>query len=285
VIENSRLVRRMAEEERLRREVEIASAVQRRLFPEAPPEIEHLDIAGLCQPAQGVGGDYYDFLPLRDGRLGIAVADVAGKGLSAALLMSIVQASLRSQAGSGDGPLSELVSSMNRLLYRSTERNSFASFFYAQFEEDTRRLTYVNAGHNPPMLFRRGLEGSLVPVAVRARAVVAGALAVQAPDEEANVVLLRSGGLVIGAVATATYEEQSLQLAAGDVLVLYTDGVTESFNAQWQEFGEERLRTAAAASLHLPAAGLASTIMDRVHEWRGDAPQHDDITLVVAKVK
>jgi len=296
-VENSRLVRRMAEEERLRREVEIASTVQRRLFPERPPELRGLDLAGLCQPAQGVGGDYYDFLTLGPGRLGIAVADVAGKGLSAALLMSIVQASLRSQAGSGDGSLTDLVASMNRLLYRSTERNAFATFFYALFDEQTRRLRYVNAGHNPPMLIRgrAGATAGFRPAAANARLggyagaatrrFGAEAAVAFAPEEPPGPVLLRAGGLVIGAVDSSRYEEETLQLDPGDVLVAYTDGVTEAFNVAWEEFGEERLQDAVTEALHLPAQELAEAVLGRVHQWRGDAPQHDDITLVVAKVR
>src|SRR5262249_52076642 len=147
-IENSQLVRRMAEEERLRHELEVAAQVQRRLFPETP-RLETLELCGVCHPARGVGGDYYDFLSFGDGRIGLAVADVAGKGISAALLMSIVQASLRSQVPSLDGKLTDLVASMNSLLFRSTGSNGYASFFYAQFDEHTRRFTYVNAGHNP----------------------------------------------------------------------------------------------------------------------------------------
>ncbi|HKP11436.1 MAG TPA: SpoIIE family protein phosphatase, partial [Blastocatellia bacterium] len=153
-IQNAELVQQVAEEERLRHELEIATAVQRRLFPAAPPAVESLDLAGVCHPARGVGGDYYDFILLDDNRIGIAVADVAGKGISAALLMSTVQASLRSQAPQVNGQLTELVAAMNRLLHVSTDAASYATFFYAQYDEARRALTYVNAGHNPPLLVR-----------------------------------------------------------------------------------------------------------------------------------
>ena len=140
IIENAKLFQRMVEEERLRRELSIATEVQRRLFPASPPEVASLELSGFCQPAREIGGDYYDFLILDDGQIGIAVADVAGKGISAALLMSTVQASLRSQAIAARGSLSDLVSTMNRLMYSSTGAASYATSIYAQFDEVTRCL-------------------------------------------------------------------------------------------------------------------------------------------------
>jgi sigma-B regulation protein RsbU (phosphoserine phosphatase) len=257
-VENTRLVRRMVEEARLRREIELAGDVQRRLFPEQPPETRRLELAGLCHPAQGIGGDYYDFLATGDGRVGIAVADVAGKGISAALLMSVVQASLRSQYG--EVPLPELVASMNRLLYRSTARNAFASFFLAQFDERSGRLAYVNAGHNPPMLVRPN-------------------------GRTPSVRLLQTGGLVIGALADVAYEVEAVELQPGDLLVAYTDGVTEAFDPEDREFGEDRLRDVVLDSARLPVQVVADRIVDAVHAFVREAPQHDDITLVVARVR
>ncbi|HJS57125.1 MAG TPA: SpoIIE family protein phosphatase [Vicinamibacteria bacterium] len=257
-VENARLVRRMVDEARLRREIELAGDVQRRLFPERPPETRRLELAGLCHPAQGIGGDYYDFLTTGDGRVGIAVADVAGKGISAALLMSIVQASLRSQYGGV--PLPELVASMNRLLYRSTARNAFASFFVAQFDELSGRLAYVNAGHNPPLLVRPN-------------------------GKAASVRLLQTGGLVIGALADVAYEVEAVELLPGDLIVAYTDGVTEAFDPDEQEFGEDRLREVVLAAAHLPVGVVADRIVEAVHLFVREAPQHDDITLVVARVR
>jgi sigma-B regulation protein RsbU (phosphoserine phosphatase) len=265
-IENTRLVRRKADEERMRREMVMASEVQRRLFPEGPLASSRLDLAGLCLPAQGVGGDYYDFLSLRAGLVGLAVADVAGKGISAALLMSVVQASLRSQAGSVSP--TELVASMNRLLYRSAARNRFASLFYAEFDEATDLLTFVNAGHNPPLLWRR--NGGLKPVTAPGPALVQR---------------LCTGGLVIGALAAVRYEQDVVQLADGDLLVAYTDGVTEAFDASGEEFGEDRLRVAIESAQGLSAAEVAQAIVEAVRAFSVDTPQHDDITLVVARVR
>jgi phosphoserine phosphatase RsbU/P len=282
-IENAHLVERKADEERMRREMAMASEVQRRLFPEGPLASRRLDLAGLCLPAQGVGGDYYDFLALRDGLVGLAVADVAGKGISAALLMSVVQATLRSQAGSV--PPTDLVASMNRLLYRSAARNRFASLFYAEFDEDTDLLTFVNAGHNPPFLWRRGAGLEAAVGAPRERRASQGGLALEAPPSAATVQRLCTGGLVIGALAAVCYEQDVVKLQEGDLLVAYTDGVTEAFDAKGEEFGEERLRAALESAAHCPAAEVAEAIVEAVRAFSIDTPQHDDITLVVARVR
>jgi phosphoserine phosphatase RsbU/P len=286
-IQNVELLQQVAGEERLRHELTLATTVQRRLFPECPPESVSLDLAGVCHPAHGVGGDYYDFIQLGDCKLGIAVADVAGKGISAALLMSTVQASLRSRAQSVNGNLIELVSSMNQLLHLSTDAASYATFFYAQFDEQTRILTYVNAGHNPPILVH-----AASPVrAQRAGSMGAGGLA-PIPVEEAHVEafelrvrLLTSGGPIIGAFADCEYEQEAIQMEPGDVLVAYTDGVTEAFNSNEEQFGESRLREIATRSAHLSAAELSEEIVEQVHGWCGDTAQQDDLTLVVMKVK
>jgi phosphoserine phosphatase RsbU/P len=256
-LDSARVAQRMAEEERLRYELTVASEVQRRLFPSEVPRLRRVNLAGACLPALEVGGDYYDFLMLGEGRLGIAVADVSGKGISAAIIMSIVQASLRSQLAAGQVPLSDLVASMNRLLLRSTAPNSFASFFYGQLDENTGHLAYVNAGLNPPLLFR----------AANGR-----------PAER-----LWTGGLVIGAVAETEYRAEEVKLDPGDVLVAYTDGMTEAFDAEGRDFGEQRLEGAVAQALTLSAEAIRDQVLAKVQAFCGEAPQHDDMTLVVAK--
>jgi sigma-B regulation protein RsbU (phosphoserine phosphatase) len=284
-VENTRLVRRMVEEQRLRHEIQMARDVQRRLFPARPPETRRLDLAGVCCPAQAIGGDYYDFLPMGDGRIAIAVADVAGKGISAALLMSIVQASLRSQYRSGVA-LPELVASMNDLLYRSTARNSFVSFFVGQFDETSGRLTYVNAGHNPPVLVRDSASSERRLRGARRAAAGGGlALAFAEAAPAAEVRLLHSGGLVIGALADVRYEAECVDLLPGDLLVAYTDGVTEAFDPDGREFGEDRLLDVVLAGRSLTADQLADRIVGAVRDFVRDAPQHDDITLLVARVR
>ncbi|MDT7603576.1 MAG: phosphoserine phosphatase RsbU/P [Acidobacteriota bacterium] len=297
-LENARLFERRAEEERLRRELEMATEVQRRIFPEEAPETDALELAGSCVPARGVGGDYYDFLLLGGGRVGVAVADVAGKGISAALLMSIVQASLRSQAQAANGRLAPLVASMNALLQKSSGTASYATFFYAQFDPAEGLLTYVNAGHNPPMLFRAddqsvegGEGGANEPANFQtltregAGKGLAVALRPETTAREVNVELLTAGGPVIGLFEHFTYEQASTKVARGDVLVAFTDGVTEALNPEGEEFGEERLRAFAAAHVHLSAAELHALVVAEVRAFCRDAPQHDDLTLVVAKVK
>jgi len=285
-IQNADLVKQITEEELLRHELEIATTVQRRLFPEEPPEVPRLDLCGVCHPARGVGGDYYDFILLDEGRVGIAVADVAGKGISAALLMSTVQASLRSQAPSVNGKLTDLVSSMNRLLHVSTDAASYATFFYAQFSEETGMLTYVNAGHNPPMLVRangaRKVHTASQAVASSAEVAVAS---ISSDCDSNGISLLTTGGPVIGAFNTCVYEQESIEMNSGDLLVAYTDGVTEALNCYDQEFGESKLREIIAQSAQLSASELTERIVEHVREWCGETAQHDDLTLVVMKVR
>jgi sigma-B regulation protein RsbU (phosphoserine phosphatase) len=290
-LQNAQLIEEAAEQEKLRHELAIATRVQRRLFPEKPPQFDKLQLAGVCHPALGVGGDYYDFIVLDQHKVGVAVADVAGKGISAALLMSTVQASLRSQAPSVNGNLTKLVSSMNRLLHGSTDVSSYATFFYAQFDEKSGLLTYVNAGHNPPMLVRAHAEaigrgaGSVGGSAGVASQAISSRYS--GPIEIGSTVFRRltAGGPLIGAFDDCEYEQQTLQLFPGDLIVAYTDGVTEAINANDEEFTEERLRGLIAASLDLSAEEMTQHILSSVREWCGDCPQQDDLTLVVMKVR
>jgi sigma-B regulation protein RsbU (phosphoserine phosphatase) len=285
-IENMELLSRMVEEERIERELVMAAEVQRHLFPADGFEDNALDIYGECLPARGVGGDYYDYFQIDDRRTGIAIADVAGKGIAAALLMSTVQASLRCQLTSADRSLVDVVSSMNSLLRRSTSDGGYATFFLAEFDEATRVLTYLNAGHNPPMLLR-GRPASPQNLANVLPSPGTGlGLAVAVAVAEAPVVkLLTTGGPIIGTFLNGPYEQETIQLQSGDVLAIYTDGVTEAEDPAGVEFGEERLRALLVEFLELPADQAAKRVIDRVLEWQGSAPQHDDITLIVAKVK
>lgn len=293
-LENAELIHRAAEERRFRREIEIAADVQRRLFPERPPEFDELDLSGLCIPARGVGGDYYDFLVLNRRQVGVAVADVAGKGISAALLMSIVQASLRSQLAGSDGHLSnirltDLVSSMNTLLHRSTGPHSFASFFYAQLDLSTRVLTYVNAGHNPPLLVRAAGSPVTGDDSAQAMRAAAGAVEQIQPIPAHTclnpISLLNRGGTVIGAFSNACYEQESIQLNAGDVLIAYTDGLTEARSPDGEEFGDTRLLNLAGEFADLSASDLSEQIVRGVQDWCRDHPRHDDLTLVIMKIR
>jgi sigma-B regulation protein RsbU (phosphoserine phosphatase) len=294
-IENMELISRMVEEERIARELEMAAEVQRHLFPIDGLEDDALDIYGTCLPALGVGGDYYDYFDTDDRRTCIAIADVAGKGIAAALLMSTVQASLRCQLTSADRSLADVVSAMNSLLRRSTSDGGYATFFLAQFDKATRGLTYVNAGHNPPMLVRGRLAslreaGMLLdvpgtPRVLSNKAIGMNAGLVVSVAEEPVVRLLTTGGPIIGTFLNGPYEQETIHLQSGDTLIIYTDGVTEALNPVGVEFGEEKLQSIVVQCLRLPARELAARVIAKVLEWQGPAPQHDDITLIVVKVK
>jgi phosphoserine phosphatase RsbU/P len=259
-LENSLLAATVAEQsasrERLNRELEIAREVQRRFFPQKQPAVAGLDYAGLCRPAQSVGGDYYDFRTLTGGRLGVTIGDVAGKGAPAALLMASLQASLRTQAiAGGTADLARVLENVNTLSREIATASRFSTLFYARYDPSTRRLAYVNAGHNPPMLIRAGKSR-----------------------------MLETGGLAIGLSRNAKYFERELALEPGDVLVAYTDGVTEAMNADRDDFGETRLEQTVNACVDRPASVILNQIVVAVDAFAGGAPQHDDITLVVLKV-
>jgi serine phosphatase RsbU (regulator of sigma subunit) len=248
---------RHAAQERLEHDLEIAEEVQQRLFPRRDPEIRALDCHGVCRPARGVAGDYYDFLTLGAGRTGIAVGDVAGKGLPAALLMASLQGSLRSLATlSRDGPAS-LAAELNAQLYALTERNRFTTFFWAVWEESSRSLTWVNAGHNAPMLLRAS----------------------------GTIERLPPSGPPLGALPGAAYRDATIALAPGDLLVVFTDGVTEAVDAADTEFGEARLEALLRRDGDRSAAATCDRIIAAVRQFEAGAPQNDDITLVVARAR
>jgi sigma-B regulation protein RsbU (phosphoserine phosphatase) len=294
-IENMELLGRMVEEERTARELKMAAEVQRHLFPAGELEDDAVEIYGSCLPALGVGGDYYDYFKTDDRRTAIAIADVAGKGISAALLMSTVQASLRCQLSSKSKPLADIVSVMNKQLQRSTSDGGYATFFLAQFDKATGDLTYVNAGHNPPMLVRalsatalnseEFLPAAGVHQSPSSTALATVARSVVSVVEEPTVTRLTTGGPIIGSFLNGTYEQETISTRSGDLLAVYTDGVTEALNPAGEEFGEGRLRSILVESLWLSAHETASKVVARVLEWQGQAPQHDDITLIVVKVK
>ena len=258
-LENSRLSEAIAAEvaqrELLNREIEIAREVQQRLFPQSLPEVAALTYAGYCRPARGVGGDYYDFLALSGGRLGLAIGDVSGKGVPAALLMASLQASVRGQSQAEAGHVSELMTNVNRLVCDATPDNRYATFFYAQFDPGTRKLVYTNGGHNPPMLLR----GS-------------------------EVLRLEAGGPPVGLFRLSPYVQAETQLLAGDVLVFYTDGVSEAENPAEEEWGEEALIEAVRACAGQPPCERIARIIQAADAFSAGAPQHDDMTLVIAEV-
>jgi serine phosphatase RsbU (regulator of sigma subunit) len=247
---------RIESERRAAQELEIAKQVQARLFPQCQPSLKTLDYAGICIQARHVGGDYYDFLALGNRRLGLVIGDIAGKGIAAALLMANLQANLRSQfALAREQPLIFL-QSVNRLFYENTVDSAYATVFFADYDDTAQRLRYANCGHLSTILLRRN----------------------------GTVELLHSTGTVLGLFEEWHSPIVECQLEAGDILALYTDGVTESFNEIDEEFGEERLIEALRQHAALPAQQLLSSVVERIQRF-SSAEQHDDITLIIAKCK
>jgi sigma-B regulation protein RsbU (phosphoserine phosphatase) len=263
--ERRELRRRAAEEARAReealihlqeqeREIAEAKAIQEKLLPREIPQMPGYEIATAWQSARLVGGDYFDILPLDDQTLGICIADVAGKGMPAALLMSNLQAAVRGLSSLSIAP-DLLCSRLNSIVYRNTESDRFITFFYAHLDGSTRRLAYVNAGHNAPFVVRS--DGS---------------------HER-----LRDGGAVLGVFASRNYEMGSAQLSAGDRVILFTDGVTEACNPAGEEFGEARLLRLLEDHRTLSANELQGKIIAVVAEFSGGRWQ-DDATLLVLAV-
>jgi serine phosphatase RsbU (regulator of sigma subunit) len=256
-----------AEQREMEREIEIAQAVQLRLFPQTAPSASGLDCHGLCRPVRGVAGDYYDFLQLGPGKLGIAVGDVAGKGISAALLMASLQASLRSYASVSRDGMTAVTREMNGQLFALTEPTRFATLFWGIYDEHRRTLTYVDAGHDPPFLLRSAFGDSPA-----------------APQKLSAVERLTVGGLPLGAFSSSEYREAVVALEAGDVIAIYTDGITETTNAAEEEFGEARLERLLRENAHRSAAELCRVILESVDGFRAEGLQQDDMTLLIARV-
>ena len=263
-LENSLLAEEVAAEaanrERLNRELEIARQVQERLFPQKIPQPEGYELAGACRPARSVGGDYYDFLTLEDGRVVFVQADVSGKGVGPALLMASLQAMVRSLVHRADQPLAEAVTTINTLLYQSSTASHYATMFVAVLDPASRMLTYCNAGHNPPAILRSTNGGW-------------------------EILRLEEGGAVVGLLPRYQYKAAQVELRRGDLLIAFTDGISEAQNAQYEEWGEERMMAAAKEAGEMTSEEIISYLMARADEFVAGAHQHDDMTLVVLRVK
>jgi sigma-B regulation protein RsbU (phosphoserine phosphatase) len=272
-IENSTLVHHLAEEsaqrQRINREIEIARQVQEQLLPQIYPLVKGLDFAGFSRTAQEVGGDYYDFIALENGRLGIAIGDVSGKGISAALLMASIRSALHGLTFSGSISLARLIEGLNRIIYDSSTNNRFVTFFFGEYDPGTRILEYVNAGHNAPVLLR-----PLAP----------GMDSYCDPGSPCTVQRLETGGPVIGILTEVRYEQGSVQLQAYDTLVAFTDGISEAMTAGLEEWGEERLIAAAREGTHLSAQDAVTALVARADRFTAGAPQNDDLSVIVLKV-
>lgn len=254
-IVNARMRRNVREAEALERQVRLAGDVQRRMIPAEPPKRDRLDIAAIYQPSFELGGDYYDFLEFPGGALGVAIADVAGKGVPASLTMASVRAALRAHARN-IYHLRQILVEVNRHLCRDTLINEFVTAFYGVFSPDGRKLTYCNAGHEPVLLLR---DGELHP--------------------------LEAGGMVLGIDPAATYSHSVVDLRPGDVLAFLTDGVVEAMNYQGEAYGRARFHESLKRHGGLEAAQMAAQLVWDVRRFKGLAAQSDDLTLVVVRVK
>jgi sigma-B regulation protein RsbU (phosphoserine phosphatase) len=260
-LENIRLAETMVErleaERRVARELEIAREVQAKLLPQDRPAIATLDYAGACLQARIVGGDYFDFVSLGADQFGLVLADISGKGISAALLMASLQANLRAQYARAPHDLTDVLGSVNKIFFDSTATNHYATVFFGVYDEPRRRLRYANCGHLPPLLLRA--DGSIERLAVTAPVV----------------------GLFEGPWECTTGETA---VESGDTLVVFTDGVSEATSAEGEEFGEERLVDLVRANVSLDAPQLLDAVVDAVKRHSG-AEQFDDLTLIVARVR
>jgi len=253
-VENTRLIEARLERERLERELALASEIQQRFQPAAPPHIAGYELQGISFPCYEIGGDYYDFIERKDGRLVIALGDVSGKGTAAALLMSSLHAAVHAQAGSHDS-LVATISAVNRYLADNIPANRFVTLFYAELDPESGSLAFLNAGHNPPLIVHSA----------------------------GTVEQLASGGLPLGIKPDAEYREGRTQLQTGDVLVIYSDGVTEAVSPTGEEFGPTRLYEVVSRNIEASAAGIRDSIESSLTKFSQGTSAADDITLVIVK--
>jgi sigma-B regulation protein RsbU (phosphoserine phosphatase) len=278
-----KLILEQKEKQRLENELSIAQEVQSQLFPKELSPLESLEMHGFCRPARTVSGDYYDFLSLNSDKLILAVGDVSGKGISAALLMATIHSAVRAYslegvpllrenaavaAGAGPGLIlasgpkgaevspGSLLSLLNHQLYESTPQEKYATLFLGIYDEDRRELVYSNGGHLPPILI----------------------------SEDGSSQLLTCGGTVVGLLDDMYYPETKVQLRPGDIFVAYSDGVTEPEN-DYGEFGEQRLIDLVRANRHLPLVRITEIVTAALDDWIGDNEQPDDVTLVLARAR
>lgn len=245
--------------QRLEMELDVARKIQQILLPQRIPSIAGVDVSTFSQPAKQVGGDYHDLIELPSGGLGIAIGDVSGKGMPAALLMANAQASLRRYSESAYSP-KEIISRINNSLCpicQYIEEHRFITLFYGVLDPESKTLIYSNAGHNYPFVF--GENGGVCEQ-------------------------LKSGGLPCGIIEDTSYNEAQVQLRPGDIVVFYTDGITEASNSDEAMFGEERLKNIILKNLQLDSANLIAEVHAELIKFAGNSPQYDDLTLMVLKI-
>jgi phosphoserine phosphatase RsbU/P len=254
ILETARLLEHEKEAARLRGELQLAARIQRGLLPQESPQLDGYEVAGVSWPAEEVGGDYFDFVPLDERRLAFCLGDISGKGLPASLLMANLQATLRAQA-LRDVPARECVAWCNRLLFRSTNPEKFATLFYGLLDTGTHRLQFCNAGHERPIHLAAG-----------------GAVA-----------RLATGGLVVGLMDDAVYQDGSCELHAGDLVAVFSDGATDMEDGTGRPFGEERILDLLQRHRAGSAADIVAQVAAEIRAWAGGVPPLDDLTLLAIK--
>jgi sigma-B regulation protein RsbU (phosphoserine phosphatase) len=255
-MENARLYNETLEKHRIEEDLRLAREIQRNLLPRFRPQGKNFEITGFNLPSREVGGDYYDFIPLSDDRIGVVIGDISGKGIPAAILMSNLQATFRISALHAKST-AEAMHLVNNQIIQTTSVEKFATLFYGVFDSKSRSLEYTNAGHNFPIHW--------------------------SPNRDC--LFLKEGGLVIGVLKDAPYQSAKIQLLPGELIVFYTDGVTEARNKKEDEFGEARLIDVISRCSHKPAESILETILDSVTVFTDGDLESDDLTLVVMKVK
>ena len=253
-VENATLAEERFERERMERELELATEIQQRFQPSAPPQVENYQLQGISFACYEIGGDYYDFIERHDGRMLIALGDVSGKGTAAALLMSSLHAAIHAQTAAKSS-LSEMVTSVNQYLAENTPTNRFITFFAGELHPESGKFSYINAGHNPPLVAR--ING--------------------------DVEDLESGGFPLGIMPNAEFEQGEITIAPGECVVIFSDGVSEAENPEGEEFGIERLTEVVRKNVGRSAAGIRDKIESSLSSFTRTAPANDDITLVIVK--
>ena len=255
-IENGRLFKETLEKQRLEKDLETAKNIQNNLLPKSLPKLINYEIAAYNCPARMVGGDYYDIIKLDENRTLIAIADVSGKGVPAALLMANIQAFLKS-ISKMKLPLDESTNLLNDLVAENTTMGSFITFFWGILNDQTLEFTYVNAGHNPPLLIR-----------------------------DSKIEKLKKGGMILGVMQTIVpYISEKITLQPKDAIVLFTDGITEAMNTKWEEYSDEKLESLSLENYNKSADEILNIMMKSVNEFTSGAEQSDDITSIIVKVK
>ncbi|MGH7741719.1 MAG: GAF domain-containing SpoIIE family protein phosphatase [Candidatus Eiseniibacteriota bacterium] len=253
-VERARLTRELLDRRRLEKELTIAREIQLSFLPKVAPVIPGYDIAGTTRPHDEVGGDYFDFIPVTDSRLGLAIADVSGKGIPAALIMAGFRMSLLAEIRN-EFAIRAIMRRVNSLLYESTDRDKFVTAFYGLFDHRNRVLIFSNAGHNPPILFR----------------------------SDGQREYLTDGGVAFGVLPDAEYEERPVAIRPGDILVLYTDGVTEAEDDRNHQFGRRKLEDCVTRHAGESARAIVDAVVNEVLSFAGERGQSDDLTLMVVK--